>query len=290
MRYEGTVYRPPSEAKSLIVQLTIGCARNTCTFCSMYKDKNFRIRELDEVVQDLIAAKQYYRDFEIERIFLADGDALIVKTEDLLYILNKIKEIFPDIKRTAVYGAPKDILLKSLDELKILKSAGMDIVYMGIESGDDSVLSSVKKGVTSSEIVEAGIKIRQAGIKLSATLISGLGGTELLAEHAVNSAKVITAIKPEYLGILTLILEEDAPMRENIKEGKVTILNPFEVLDEMKLFLQNVDSDGTVFRSNHASNYISLAGTFNRDIPYLLQRIDSLKGSHVFKSERMRML
>ena len=164
MRYEGTVYRPPSEAGSLIIQLTIGCARNTCTFCNMYKDKKFRIRPLEEVVEDLEMARSYYSRIKVRRIFLADGDALIVKTEDLLYIIAKCKEIFPEVERISVYGAPKDILHKTPEELATLKAAGLDMVYMGLESGADEVLQAVKKGVTADEMIEAGKKVRAAGI------------------------------------------------------------------------------------------------------------------------------
>ena len=202
MRYEGTVYRPPSEASSLIIQLTIGCARNTCTFCAMYKDKTFRVRDLQEVVEDLEMARKYYQRIKVRRIFLADGDALIVKTQDLLYILNKCKEYFPEVERISVYGAPKDIIHKTPEELKQLKEAGLDMVYMGLESGDDQVLKEVKKGVTAAEMIEAGQKVRAAGMVLSMTIISGLGGKKLMREHALNSAKVISAIKPEFVGFL----------------------------------------------------------------------------------------
>ncbi|MBR5474007.1 MAG: radical SAM protein, partial [Lachnospiraceae bacterium] len=147
MRYEGMIYRPPSEARSLILQLIIGCARNTCTFCNMYKDKRFRVRDLNEVVVDMQLAKQYYR-YPLERVFLADGDALIVKTDDLLYILEKIHEILPSVKRITAYGAPRDVLAKSQEELECLRKAGLDMVYMGAESGSDRVLAAVKKQAT----------------------------------------------------------------------------------------------------------------------------------------------
>jgi radical SAM superfamily enzyme YgiQ (UPF0313 family) len=162
MEYEGMVYRPPSEAGSLIIQVTIGCARNKCTFCNMFKDKKFRIRKLDEVVDDLKDAREYYKDYIVRRVFLADGDALIVKTKDLLYIIDKIHELFPECERISAYGAPADVNLKTDEELKELKKAGIDMIYMGAESGDDKVLSDVKKGVTSSEIISAGKKIKKS--------------------------------------------------------------------------------------------------------------------------------
>lgn len=290
MRYEGTVYRPPSEAGSLIIQLTIGCARNTCTFCAMYKDKNFRIRPLEDVVEDLQMAREYYSRIKVKRVFLADGDALIVKTADLLYILGKVKELFPECERISMYGAPKDILGKTPEELKTLKEAGLDMIYMGIESGDDEVLKFVKKGATQAEMIEAGKKIKDAGMILSVTLISGLGGRKYLKEHAINSAKVITEIKPEYVGFLTLLVEEGTPMYDQLKNGEIELLKPQEVLEEMKLFVNNVDSEGTVFRANHASNYIPLGGTFNRDKESLLAQITEAEKRNTFKSDYFRAL
>lgn len=290
MRYEGAVFRPPSEAGSLIVQLTIGCARNTCTFCSMYKDKKFRIRELDEVVEDLLMAKRYYT-FGVRRLFLADGDALVVKTEDLLYIINKAYELFPDtLERVTVYGAPKDVLLKTDEELKALKDAGLYMVYLGAESGDDEVLKEVKKGVTSSEIIAAVKKLKKAGILTSVTLISGLGGRRRRVEHAINSAKLVTECKPDYVGFLTLMVEDGTEMLEKLRRGEMELLKPDEVLDELKMFIENVDSEGTVFRSNHASNYLALGGTFNKDNEKLLEIINRSIESRNFKPESWRGL
>lgn len=290
MRYEGTVYRPPSEASSLIIQLTVGCARNTCTFCAMYKDKNFKIRPLDDVIEDFEMAKKYYSHVKIKRLFLADGDALIVKTNDLLTILTKAKEIFPDLERISMYAAPKDILGKTDDELKTLKNAGLDMLYMGIESGDDTVLKDVKKGATASEMIEAGKKAKNAGFILSVTLISGLGGRKNLVNHAVNSAKVISEIKPEYVGFLTLMVEDGTPMAQQLKNGEIELLKPQEILEEMKLFITNVDSEGTVFRANHASNYINLGGTFNKDKEVLLSQISAAEKRQNFKPEYFRGL
>lgn len=290
MRYEGMVYRPPSEARSLILQLTIGCARNECTFCSMYKDKKFRIRNLEEVVEDIKMAKNHYMH-GIERVFLADGDALIVKTKDLLYIIDKIHEILPTVNRITVYGAPKDVLVKKPEELTLLREAGLDMVYMGAESGSDKVLKDVRKNATQAEIIEAGQKLKSAGLKSSITLISGLGGVEDLEEHAVESGKVISAIKPEYASLLTLLMEPGTPLYHQWKAGEFHPLEgPEAVFKEMRLFLQNIDSEGTVFRANHASNYLPLAGTFNRDIPALLAQIDYAIQNHLFRPDSFRQL
>lgn len=288
MRYEGAVYRPPSEAGSLIIQLTIGCARNKCTFCAMFKDKQFRVRKLDEVVADLIDARQYYRDYKVRRIFLADGDALIVKTDDLLYILDKIHELYPECERISAYGAPADVNMKTDEELAKLKAAGLDMIYMGAESGDDIVLRDVKKGVTSEEIATAGLKLKKAGMIVSITLISGLGGKERLKEHAINSAKLISIIKPEYVGFLTLMVEPGTELYNDYQAGKFQLLGPVEVMQELKIFIENVDSEGTVFRANHASNYVPLKGTFNKDNKKMLEQIEKAEKAGVFRPEIYR--
>ncbi len=288
MRYEGVVYRPPSEAGSLIIQLTIGCARNTCTFCAMFKEKQFRVRKLDEVVADLEEARRYYSHIKVRRIFLADGDALIVKTKDLLYILEQIHRLYPEVERISAYGAPADVLMKSDEELRQLKEAGLDMIYIGAESGDDVVLADVKKGVTSAQLIEAGQKLKRAGMVVSITLISGLGGTARVKEHALGSARVISAIKPEYVGFLTLMVEPGTPLYDDWKAGKFQLLGPREVLQEMRLFVEEVDSEGTVFRANHASNYVPLKGTFNRDKEEMLRQIAQAEEAGVFRPDMFR--
>lgn len=273
MRYEGDVYRPPSEADSLIIQLTIGCARNTCRFCTMYKNKKFRIRELSEVIADL----QWVRDrgyYYFDRVFLADGDALIVKTPDLITILDTIHEFFPHVRRVTTYGAAKDVLQKTPEELRQLRQHGLEMVYIGAESGSDTVLADVTKGVTAAETTEACLKLKAAGIKVSMTLITGLGGRANTREHAIESAKLVTATKPEYLGLLTLTLGSGAPLKEDYLEGKFEKLSTLEILEEQKLFLEHVDSEGTLLRSNHVSNYIALAGTLNRDRETMLSQLE----------------
>lgn len=273
MKYEGDVYRPPSEAKSLIIQLTIGCARNTCTFCAMYKREKFRIRELSEVIADLYWVKERY-PFSFDRVFLADGDALIVKTDVLLAVLDKIYELFPHIRRVSTYGTAGDVLMKSHEELYMLRQHGLEMVYIGAESGSDKVLAAVDKRLTSAQMVEACHKLKAAGIKTSMTLITGLGGRADSVEHAIESARLVSATKPEYLGLLTLNLAPDAPLTRDYLSGKFETLGPIEFLREQKLFLENVDSEGTVLRSNHVSNYVSLAGTLNADREQMIEQLE----------------
>lgn len=289
MRYEGMVYRPPSEARSLIVQLTIGCAHNNCSFCTMYKDKQFRVRKLSEIKEDFAEASRRYGRERL-RIFLADGDALVMKTEDLLEILRYAKECFPRAERISSYGTPGDVLRKSEEELIALRKAGLELIYMGAESGDDVVLQQINKGVTREEIIAAGQKLKKCGIGTSITLISGLGGKERLKEHALESADLISQMKPDYVGFLTLMLDEPAPILKEIREGRLTLLEPEDVLAEMRIFLQHVDSEGTVFRSNHASNYIVLRGNLNRDIPSMLEYLEEVEEQRRFRPERYRAL
>lgn len=289
MRYEGTVYRPPSEAYSLIIQVTIGCSHNKCTFCSMYKDKKFRKRNINEIIEDLNGARKHYTN--VKKIFLADGNALALKTEYLKKVLLKIKELFPECERVGIYAAPKDILRKPMDELMELNRLGLGIAYLGVESGSDEILRTIKKGVDSKEMIEAGKKVMDSGIKLSITLISGLGGKERLMEHALESARVINEIDPHYLGLLTLLLDSKAEMYGEVEAGKLRLLSPREVMEETRELIKNLKLRDCVFRSNHASNYLALAGNLTADRDRLLREInDALNEDYDFKDEYFRRL
>ena len=271
MRYYGSVYRPPSEAYSLIVQVTYGCSHNTCAFCGMYKEKRFALRPLAEVLEDFHLARQYYRN--VGRIFLADGDALIRKVSDLVTILDTIRELFPECERVSSYASPTSLQIRTDEELQLLRDKGLTLLYMGLESGCDDVLKLMRKGHTSAEIVECGQKVKRNGIGLSVTAITGLGGPELMEAHAVDTAKALNAMNPEYIGILTLVVEDGTPLRDWVQEGKFHLLTPAQVLQETKLMVENFDSPGSVFRMNHASNYLSLKGTLNEDKEAMLAQI-----------------
>lgn len=289
INYEGMVYRPPSEAYSLIIQVTIGCAHNKCSFCSMYKDKKFKIKNLEEIYKDLHEARKFYKN--VRRIFLADGDAFVLPSEQLKSILNKINELFPECERISSYAAPKDILRKSREEIAELKKLGLKMLYMGIESGSDFILRKINKGVTSSEIVEAGKKAKSSGMKLSVTLISGIGGKNKWEEHAIKSAEVVNAIEPDYLGTLTLMVEPNTLIYEAVKLGKFQVLSPDEAMLEMREFIKNIDIENCIFRSNHASNYVPIGGTLSRDKEKLIKLIDEiLQGKYEYKAEDFRKL
>ena len=273
MRYYGAVYRPPSEAYSLIVQVTYGCSHNTCAFCSMYKEKRFALRPLDEVLEDFHIARQTYR--HVDKVFLADGDALVRKASELYTILDTIRELFPECQRVTSYASPASIRIRTDEELQTLRAKGLTMVYMGLESGCDEVLKLMHKGHMSDEIVAMGQKVRRNGIALSVTAITGLGGPELLEQHAIETAKAFNAMNPEYIGMLTLMVEPGTPLYDWVRDGEFQLLTQPQVLRETRLLVENLDSPGSVFRMNHASNYLVLKGTLNQDKEAMLHTIDA---------------
>lgn len=272
MNYQGKVFRPPSEASSLIIQCTIGCSHNKCSFCSMYKEDQFRIRPLNEILADLDSMSIYANVYK--RVFLGDGDALIMSMDDLKTILKKISSSFPANKRTGIYASPKSLTTKTVDQLKELKELGLGIIYLGMESGSDLILKKVNKGASAQEILDQAKKVKEAGILLSVTMISGLGGQELSHEHAVESAKLINQMEPHYLGLLTLMQEPGTELDLEIKRGDFLPLTPLQVLEETKLFVCQVEAKGITFRSNHASNYLGLAGILDQDKDKIIATIN----------------
>ncbi|MFQ7474014.1 MAG: radical SAM protein, partial [Anaerovoracaceae bacterium] len=224
MRYEGDIYRPPSEAYSLLVQVTIGCTHNKCTFCKMFKDKKFRVRKLDEILEDLAWARAKYRS--VPRIFLCDGDALALSNNKLMPILDYIKENFPECERVSIYGRASDVIKKSDEEMKQLLDAGLTMVYIGAESGSDKVLKDVCKGETRQQLIDGVKKIEACGMQASVTFISGLAGKDGWEEHAIETGTMITEMEPSYVGLLTLIVEPNVPMAKDIESGKLKLLSP----------------------------------------------------------------
>lgn len=288
MRYKGKVYRPPSEAYSLIVQVTYGCSHNGCAFCDMYDDKHFAMRPMEEIREDFELARQVYR--RVERVFLADGDALMRRTDELLQILGLAYGLFPECERVTCYASPTSLHIKSEEDLRLLREHGLTMVYMGLESGCDEVLEKMNKGHDAASIVAAGQKARRCGVELSVTAISGLGSRELMTQHAIGTARALSAMKPEYIGLLTLMVERGTPLERWVREGSFTVLGPMEVLQETELFLQHIDSEGSVFRMNHASNYLTLKGTLNRDREALLAKVQQGLQGCGLRSESMRAL
>lgn len=288
MRYEGQIYRPPSEAYSYILQVTVGCSHNACTFCNMYLDKQFRVRTLKEVLEDLAMARRAYR--YVQRIFLADGDALIVKTETLLTILETIRRLFPECERVTSYASARDLLLKTPEELRTLQQAGLDMIYLGLESGSERILKKINKGVTVEETVEACLKAKAAGIRLSVTQITGLDGQEGMEENAVESAHALSRINPEYIGLMTLTLRRGTKMTADLEKGLFKRLTPKQIVEEMRMLVAALDSEGSVLRSNHISNYVQLKGTMNRDKEAMLAQLDRALASGRLENEYIEYL
>lgn len=274
MHYSGAVYRPPSEAYSLIIQVTLGCSHNKCAFCNMYKAKKFSINPIEQVMEDLAWARAKYS--RIERIFLADGDALILPTDHLLRILNFIRTEFPECERVSTYASPRSILGKTAQDLKRLREAGLAMAYLGLETGNDALLTKINKGVTVAQQVECGQKLKEAGMILSVTAINGLAGSNGDWEaHAVDTAHALSAMKPDYIALLTLRIYTGTPMAKWIEDGELVMPQPMELIRETRLLLSEIDAEGSIFRSNHASNYLVLKGTLNRDREAMIAQCDA---------------
>ena len=278
--YDFPLYRPPSEAYSLIIQITLGCSHNKCSFCSMYKEKKFVIKPIEDIKSDIDAFRAMYKNRSVEKIFLADGDALVVPTEILVQVLDYIKEVFPECKRVSIYGTAIAIHQKSVEDLKKLYEKGLTLVYLGVESGDNDALKFIKKGIRAERVVDLAKKIQDTGIDLSITLIAGLMGKfQDNKMHAINSAKIITDISPKYASILNLRLYEGTELYDLMQQGKYDYLEGVEVLKEMRLVLSSIDpskiTKPIIFRANHASNYLNLKGNLPEDIPRMIAEIDN---------------
>lgn len=268
---EGPVFRPPSEADSFILRVTMGCSHNRCTYCNMYRSVKFRLRTATEIMKQINAAKTYAE--YIRRIFLADGNALVLETEQLVELLGILKTTFPKLRRVACYAGPKDILRKTPDELQRLYQAGLTLVYYGMESGDDQVLQHVCKGVTAQESIAAGQRIVASGMKLSMMVIVGLAGKAGSKEHAFHTAQAINAIRPTMLSALTLMMYRGSELREEYEQGNFEILSPEESMGELCELIAQLEippDSHCLFRSNHISNHVALAGTLPRDKQKLL--------------------
>lgn len=290
IKYVGDVYRPPSEAYSLIVQATIGCTHNKCSFCKMFKEKRFQTRATEDIIADFAWARKRYRS--VPRIFLADANALCLKTDKLMPILTYIEETFPECERVTIYGRASDVLRKTEDELRQLREHGLTMVYIGAESGSDKVLEMCRKGETRQQLIDAVKRIEKVGIKASVTFISGLAGKDGWEDHAIQTGTMITEMNASYVSLLTLLVDPQAPMYEDIQSGRLKLLTPQEVLAETHLMLENANPEKTcIFRSNHASNYLSLKGDLPQDRDRFLAQIEAaMKNTGMLKDERFRLL
>ena len=273
--YDTPVFRPPSEARSFILRVTRGCAHNKCTYCNMYRGVPFQILKDEEISRQIALAAHFGKD-RVRRVFLADGDALVLPTAKLLKILQALRDTFPKLQRVSSYAAPKDILRKSEDELRQLKEAGLQLLYYGMETGDDATLKAVNKGVNGEEAVEAGRRVTASGMKLSIMVILGLAGKEGSYRHAIETAKAINIIQPTMWSALCLMLYRGSELLEQFERGEFNPLSPAELMEELYIMMENVNLPADkhcLFRSNHISNYIPLAGTLPKDKQKLLAEI-----------------
>ena len=291
MRYYGNVVRPPSEAWSYILQITYGCSHNKCTFCSTYLDKPFQVRPTQEVLEDIEMARSYIP--HTRRVFLADGNALVLSNRQLVPILDALDKAFPSLERVSIYANAQDILRKSERELTTLYRKKLGMIYIGLESGDEEILLRVKKGATAAEMIEAVRKAQAVGFQVSVIGILGLGERERSTEHAIATGQAVSAMDPAYFSLLTLMVVPGTELHRQWKAGEFVLIEPLEMLAEMRVMIQHIEDVACcVFRTNHASNYLPLAGTLPQDKAKLLATLDHAlaQGESVLRPEYLRAL
>ncbi|MDI6796539.1 MAG: radical SAM protein [Desulfatibacillaceae bacterium] len=289
MHYEGNMIRPPSEADSILLQVTTGCSRNKCTFCAAYKGQRFKIKSDEIIFSDIKWAAQYCR--RQSRAFLCDGDALIIPQKRLEKILEGIREHLPQVTRVGTYANAKSLSMKSLEELKRLRELGLKIAYMGLETGDDVTLKAVCKGADSAAMIEQGRKCREAGIALSITVLLGLAGPERSFEHAKATGEVLSAIDPEFVGALSLMLCPGTPMWDQHERGEFEMMGPKELLKELGAMIAHTNLTNGLFHANHASNYLPIRARLPRDKEKTLALIqEALEGKVGLRPEWARAL
>ncbi len=276
VRYEGKIFRPPLEGDSYLLQCTIGCSHNQCTFCGMYKDRRYRMRSLPEIIGDIKMAKVALGR-RLLKVFLGDGDAITIETEMLLEILSELSDAFPYLRQVGTYVGPQGTLNKSIDELKQLRTAGLTMTYLGVESGDDQVLEAVRKGAVSSEMLQAGLNIIESGMGLTAMVMLGLGGRgEGSKAHALATAEMINEMKPHNIGILTTVPVENTSLFRQVEKGKFQLLDAYETLEEMKILFENITIENLGIDGTHVSNFLPMMGRMQKDKQKLIDQIDNV--------------
>lgn len=290
MRYEGAIYRPPSEADSYILQATVGCSWNACTYCDMYRAKSFRVRPLDETLADIEQAGRVWGE-RIQKIFVADGDALVMDLEHWDPILAACRDTFPRLRRISAYATAMNINAKTPDELERLRAAGLTLLYIGPESGDDVTLRKIAKGASFDDHVRAARAARDADIRLSAIFLLGAGGVERSAEHASGSARLASEMDPRFVSLLTLTVIPGTPIATLRERGKFELPGLEGLLEELRTFVSEADPTDAIFRTNHASNYLALGGRLPRDRERIVSVVDdALSGRIPLRPEWSRGL
>jgi radical SAM superfamily enzyme YgiQ (UPF0313 family) len=270
MKYEGMIIRPPSEADSLLLQVTVGCSNNRCTFCPTYKEKKFRIKSDEEILEDIKEAGRYR---QVPRVFLCDGDALIIPQKRLVAIMSAIGANIKGVERIGTYANAKSILKKSPEELLELQKLGLKIVYMGVETGNEELLQAIHKKATYKQLVEAGRRVKEAGIDLSVTVLLGIGGIEHSIQHALDTARILTEIDPDYVGALTVMVVPGTPLHDDYQAGRFVLPDTFGFLRELELMIAHSTFTSCFFTANHASNYLPIRARLPREKEETLRRI-----------------
>jgi radical SAM superfamily enzyme YgiQ (UPF0313 family) len=280
MRYEEPVFRPPSEADSYILQATIGCSWNACTYCDMYRGKRYRVRELDETLADVETARALH-GAAIDKVFVADGDALGMDLARWETVLSACRAAFPRLRRVSAYATAINLLEKTPEELRRLRALGLTLLYIGPESGDDTTLKRIAKGASFDDHVEAARHARESGIKLSAIFLLGAGGVERSDEHALGSARLATAMDPRFVSLLTLTVIPGTPIAKLEANGRFRLPEIYGLLGELRTFIAEAQPTDAIFRTNHASNYLPLSGRLPRDRARLLELLDAAKDGRI---------
>lgn len=273
VEYNAPLFRPPSEARSVIIQITLGCSWNKCSFCEMYTSKSFTARKEEDIFKDIEAFEPYANS--IHKVFLADGDPLVLSNKRLVPILKKLNNTFPNLRRISTYASPSNLMRKTLEELQELKENGLTLLYVGIESGDSEVLEAIQKGETYQTTVDGLNKSKAAGMDSSVMIINGVGGKLLSKQHAINSAKVLNATQPKFASTLVLTAHKGLEHYKNRYLGEFIELTQTELFEEMQVFLNHLELDETIFRSDHASNSLVLKGNLGRDKQVMLKQIEA---------------
>ena len=285
------IYRPPSEADSLILQVTVGCSYNRCTFCSAYQGKSFRVKRFEEVKEDIDEVSSY--GAHITRVFLADGDALIIPQKGLVQILQYLRTKVKGLERVGIYANARDILKKGVEELKELKDLGVGIIYLGLESGNPEVLKRIKKNSTVELMIRAAKRVKESGIVLSVTVLLGIGGVELSQVHAEDTGKVLSEMDPDFVGALSLIVVPGTPIEKEIRTGNLVLPTPFGLIQELETMIANCQFTHCFFASNHASNYLALRIRMPEEKEDALRRIREVlqrKDPALLRPEYLRAL
>ena len=289
MHYEGMMIRPPSEANSILLQVTLGCSHNKCTFCGTFRDKRFDIKKDDVIFEDIEFARQHCR--RQNRLFICDGDAMIVPQKRLVKILKQIRNRLPWVERIGLYANTKGIGMKNDEQLKELKELGVKLVYMGLESGDDQILKEIRKGADSAKMIKMGKRIKESGMQLSVTVLVGLGGKERSKSHALETGRVLSAIDPDFVGALSLMLVPGTELNDQFQKGEFSLINPEEMLEELGLMISSTNLSNGLFHANHASNYLPIRAKLPEEKEKTLELISqALQGNVELKPEFMRAL